>query len=191
MPFDLHTLALILGALAALVALLGAALLRAPALRGVLGIAGLVLLVWGALPYLPGRQPLVSVNPAPAVPVPAAAAPPPLPGEPARAATAAFQDCSIPSPPTVPDGAKASHEQMVAAHTQFQKYDADTNTYTQCVDAAVERITQQFPQASAEDLHTVKVLGIGAHNTVIDQEQALADQFNTQLKAFKARHPGG
>src|SRR5579863_3734775 len=190
MAFDLHTGALILGALAVLVALLGGALLRSGALRGVLAIAGAALIAWGALPYLSRAQPLVSVNPPP--PVAAQATPaPPLPGEPARAATVAFEDCSVPNPPTLPDGARASKAEMVAAHTEFQKYDAATNTYTACVDAAVEKITRQFPQATAEDLRTVKVLGIGAHNTVIDQEQALADQFNAQLKAFKARHPGG
>lgn len=191
MAFDLHTGALIVGALAVLLALLGGGFLRAAALRGVLGIAGIALLAWGVLPYLSRPQALVSVNPPPAAPVPPAAAPPPLPGAPARAATEALEDCSLPNPPTVPDGSKVSKAQMVAAHTAFQNYDAATNTYTHCVDAVVDKITAQFPQASAEDLQTVKVLGIGAHNTAIDQEQALADQFNAQIKAFKAKHPGG
>jgi hypothetical protein len=190
MAFDLHTAALIAGAAAVLLALLGGAFLRAAALRGVLGIAGIALLAWGVLPYLSHPQPLVSVNPPPE-PLQPAAAPPPAPGAPARAATEALEDCNLPNPPAVPDGSRVTKAQMVAAHTAFQAYDAATNTYTHCVDAVVDRITAQFPQASAEDLQTVKVLGIGAHNTAIDQEQALADQFNAQIKAFKAKHPGG
>jgi hypothetical protein len=192
MAFDLHTGALIVGALAVLLALLGGSFLRAVALRTVLGIAGIALVAWGVLPYLSRPQPLVSVNPPPA-PVQAAPSPPapPLPGAPAQAATEALEDCSLPNPPSVPDGAKVSKAQMVAAHTAFQAYDAATNNYTHCVDAVVEKITAQFPRASAQDLQTVKVLGIGAHNTAIDQEQALADQFNAQIKAFKAKHPGG
>ena len=189
MAFDLHTGALILGALALLVALLGGALLRAAALRGVVGVAGLALLASGALPYLSRPQPQLSAPP-PAGGRVAPTAPSALPGAPARAAAAAIEDCNAPSPPAVPDGLKVSKAEMVAAHTAFQSYDSATKTYTVCVDAAVEKIAQQFPQASADELHTVKVLGFGAHNTVIDQEQALADQFNAQIKVFKAKHPG-
>ena len=191
MAFDLHTGALILGALAVLLALLGGALLRAAALRGVVGIAGLALLAWGALPYLTRPQAGLPVSaPQPAAVQAASTPPEALPGAPGRAAAAAIEDCNAPSPATVPDGSKVSKAEMVAAHTAFQNYDAATKTYTDCVDAVVEKITQQFPQAGADDLKTVKTLGIGAHNTVIDQEQALADQFNAQVKAFKALHPG-
>ncbi len=190
MAFDLHTGALILGALALLLALFGGALVRAAALRGVLGIAGLALVLWGALPHLSRPQRPASVSAPQAVAPAAAAAAPALPGAPARAAAAAMEDCNAPDPPAVPDGAKVSKAEMVAAHTAFQKYDAATNAYAACVDAVVVKVTQQFPGADADELKTVKVLGIGAHNTVIDQEQALADQFNAQLKTFKARHPG-
>jgi hypothetical protein len=190
MAFDLHTAALIVGGLAVLVALLGGALLRAGAVRGVVAIAGVALLAWGALPWLaPHAQPaapLAVVTPA----APAPSTPAALPGAAGRAAAAAIEDCSAPSPPAVPDAAKASHAEMVAAHTAFQAYDAATKTFTGCVDAAVDRISQQFAQAGADELHTVKVLGIGAHNQAIDQEQALADQFNTQVRAYKAKHPG-
>jgi hypothetical protein len=191
MALDLHTVALIVGVLAVLVALLGGAFLRARALRGALGIAGLVLGIWGALPYLLHAQPDAAVSAPQPSTAEAPAAPAPLPGDPARAATAALEDCSAPNPPTLPDGSRASKPEMVAAHTAFQNYDTATKAYTVCVDTVLEKITQQFPQASADELHTVNVLSIGAHNTVIDQEQALADQFNAQLKAFKAKHPGG
>jgi hypothetical protein len=189
MAFDLHTAALIAGALAVLVALLGGALLRAGALRGVVAIAGVALLAWGGLPWLSHPQPATAVTePAPVAQAPTA--PTSLPGAPGRAAAAAIEDCNAPSPPTVPDAAKASRAEMVAAHTAFQAYDAATKTFTGCVDAAVDRITRQFARAGADELNTVKVLGLGAHNQAIDQEQALADQFNTQVRAFKAKHPG-
>jgi hypothetical protein len=195
MAFDLHTAALIVGALALLVALLGGALLRTGAVRGIVAIAGVAVLAWGALPYLAHPQPPVptsELGPTAAQPTAAqpAASPPPLPGAPGRAAAAAIEDCNAPNPPAVPDAAKASRAEMVAAHTAFQAYDAATKTYTGCVDAAVDRISQQFAQAGADELNTVKVLGLGAHNQAIDQEQALADQFNAQVRAFKAKHPG-
>ena len=105
--------------------------------------------------------------------------------------TVALEDCNAPNPPTVPDAHKATRAEMIAATAAFHAYDVPPPTPTRtCVDAATDKILKQFPQASEADVQTVKVLGIGAHNTVIDQEQALADQFNVQVKAFRAKHPG-
>jgi len=36
----------------------------------------------------------------------------------------------------------------------------------------------------------LKTLHNGAHNTAVDQEQAVADQLNEQVRVFKAKHPG-
>jgi hypothetical protein len=33
------------------------------------------------------------------------------------------------------------------------------------------------------------VFGDSAHNTAIDQEQALADKFNAQVRLYRSRHP--
>ena len=155
-----------------------------------LATAGIALAAWVAWSYY----------------TPSAAAPAPAPpsaansageagslarAEPVPTAIAALQDCTAATPPSaVPDGSKASREQMVAARTAFQQYDAATNTFTQCVDQTIERVMKQFPQASAADLETLKTLRTGAHNTAVDQEQAFADQLNAQVRAFKAKHPG-
>jgi hypothetical protein len=125
----------------------------------------------------------------------AAAAPPASPTTASvdlvQLASAALRDCPESTAPTIPDGTKASSAQMAAAHAAFQAYDAATNNYTRCVDTAVERIAAQYEAtASAADIESLQTFGGKAHNTAIDQEQAVADQFNTQLRAFKARHPG-
>lgn len=190
MALDLHTAALVVGALAVLAALLAGALLRSGAVRAVVAVAGLALLAWGALPFFPHAPPVTPLGSLTAAPAPAAPRTTVEPGTPGRLAAAAIEDCHLPDPPQVPDAAKASRSEMVAAHSAFQAYDSATKTYTGCVDAAVDKITVQFAQAGADELNTVKVLGLGAHNTAIDQEQALADQFNVQVRAFKAKHPG-
>ncbi|HKD55035.1 MAG TPA: hypothetical protein VKB72_12545 [Steroidobacteraceae bacterium] len=107
-----------------------------------------------------------------------------------QVASTALQDCTEATAPQVPDGAKASSAQMAAAHAAFQAYDTATNNYTKCVDAAVDRIAAQYKgTASNEDIKSLQVFGSNAHNTAIDQEQAVADQYNIQLRAFKAKHP--
>jgi hypothetical protein len=105
-------------------------------------------------------------------------------------ASSALQACPVSTAPAVPDGATASAEQMAAAHSAFQAYDAATNSYAKCVDSAIARITKQFAGvASGSDLQSLNTLGVRAHNTAIEQEQALADKFNEQIRLYKVRHP--
>jgi hypothetical protein len=154
----------------------------------VLVAAGIALAGWVGWSHF--APPVAAVPPPPSGVDSAAAAAPLAHAEPVPTAIAALQECTPGTPPAAaPDGSKASLEQMVAARTAFQQYDAATNTFTQCVDQTIERVIQQFPQASAADLETLKTLRNGAHNTAIEQEQASADQLNAQVRAFKAKHP--
>ncbi len=79
---------------------------------------------------------------------------------------------------------------MAAARTAFQAYDTATNSYAHCVDTTVERIARQYAAvASQDELRSLREFGLGAHDTAIDQEQAVADQFNAQVRLYKAKHP--
>jgi hypothetical protein len=197
MPPELSVFLLLVSAVLVLAAFFGRRIMRRrerPALGNVvsfvLAAAGVALAGWvGWLHFAP---PLAAALPPPPTPVDSASETAPLvQADPVPTAIASLQDCAAATPPSaVPDGSKASKEQMLAARTAFQQYDAATNTFTQCVDQTTERVTKQFPQASAADLETLKKLRDGAHNTAIDQEQAFADQLNAQVRAFKAKHPG-
>jgi hypothetical protein len=108
-----------------------------------------------------------------------------------KTASTALLACRAATAPPVPDGATASLKEMEAADTAFRAYDAATNAYTRCVDAAVGRVAQQFAGvAEAPDLATLNVFGTRAHNVAIDEEQTAVDQFNGQLRIYKAKHPG-
>lgn len=155
-------------------------------------IAGALLIAWGVMYLRSTRSQAAATAQAPATAQATASSPSPQPEsiDLVQIATDALQSCPESTPPQVPDGAKASAAAMAAAHTAFQAYDAATNNYTKCVDAAVERIAAQYKAtASAADIQSLETFGNNAHNTAIDQEQAVADQFNTQLRTFKARHP--
>ena len=153
--------------------------------RAAIAVAGAVPIVWVLITYLgshtrPGSEPAV-------------ARPPPVTAPPVNLlgiASSALQACPVSTAPAVPDGATASAEQMAAAHGAFQVYDAATNSYAKCVDSAIARITKQFAAvASGSELQSLNTLGVRAHNTAIEQEQALADKFNEQIRLYKARHP--
>lgn len=153
--------------------------------RFAVGLAGGVLMIWALLPYLapPPRPP------------PVAATAPPLPPEPVdliASVTTALQACTVPSAPAVPNGATASTSEMSTAQRAFQAFDAATNSYAKCVDATVASVSKQYGGSSTpEELQALDTLGMRAHNTAIDQEQAAVDDFNKQVRVYKAKHGKG
>jgi hypothetical protein len=195
MPPELSEFLLLVSAVLVLAAFFGRRIIRKrerSALGNVVSIvlaaAGVALAGWVGWSHF---APPLAAPPPPAVVNAAADAAPLAHAEPVPTAIAALQDCTAATPPAaVPDGSKASREQMIAARTAFQQYDAATNAFIQCVDQTIERLIKQFPQASAAELATLKTLRNGAHNTAVDQEQAFADELNAQVRTFKAKHPG-
>jgi hypothetical protein len=185
-PPDFRVAALVLGALLFLAAVLSG-VLRANAIRTTFerfartasAVGGVVLMVWALASYLS-----TATQRAPPAPRASLSA-----HELVRAASTALEACSVPNVPAVPNGSTASLEEMEATSTAFKAYDAATREYTQCVDSAVDRIAKQSAAlASAEDLQALNTFGARAHNVALDKEQANVDQFNEQLRDYKARH---
>ena len=140
---------------------------------------GWILIPQLTAPAPPISPPVAVMNPEPA---------PPVSVDVMGVATQALEDCPLPAAPSLPEGATATKKQIVAAREAFQAYDAATNTYLKCVDAAMESARQSAGSASEADLETLKTFGTSAHNTAIDQEQAVADQLNTLVRAYNAKH---
>jgi hypothetical protein len=191
MPFEFRIGALVLAALLLLVAILGARIF-AGALRTRSGtyvrvtaaVAGAALIIWALAGYAGSQR-----QPQPQL---AATTPAPLPPtiDLVGTASAALADCPVATAPSVPDGATASLKEMTAARAAFQAYDGATNSYLHCVDSAIDQVAKQFAHvASQNDLHSLQTFGERAHDTAVDQEQAVADQFNSQIRTYKAKHP--
>jgi hypothetical protein len=190
MSFELRIGALVLAALLLLAALFGARVLgnalrtrSGTQIRVALAVAGAALTVWALASYIGGQH-----QPPPQL----AAASEPLPPsvDLVGSASSAVADCPQASAPSLPDGATATLKEMTTARTAFQAYDGATNSYLHCIDSAIDRITKQFAGvASQDDLHSLKAFGDRAHDTAVDQEQAVADQFNSQIRTYKAKHP--
>jgi hypothetical protein len=146
-------------------------------------VLALILCAWGLIRFLGSR----SAEPRATAAVSSSSE---APVDLVDVASTALQDCARPVAPALPDGATASREQMTAARTSFQAYDAATNSYAHCVDAAIERVAAQYAAVAAPtELKSLRAFGTGAHDTAIDQEQSFADQLNVQIRAYKARHP--
>jgi len=190
MPLELRIGALVLAALLLLAAVFGARILgnalrtrSGTYLRIAAAVAGAALIVWALASY-------IGVQHQPPPQLAAAAAPLPPTIDLVGPASSAVSACPLATAPSVPDGATATLKEMTAARTAFQAYDGATNSYLSCVDSAIDRIAKQFAgEASPDDLHSLQAFGTRAHDTAVDQEQAVADQFNSQIRTYKAKHP--
>jgi hypothetical protein len=158
-------------------------------LRSGVAVGGAALMAWGSWPYLSRHESPRAALPAPAAPAATAAASSQI--DAVALASSQLAACPLASAPQVPDGTTASREQMTAARVAFQSYDAATNAYAKCVDSAVQRLAAELgARVSPAELQRLEAFGSTAHNTAIDQEQAVADRLNAQIRAFRARHPG-
>jgi len=191
MPNELR-IALLAAGIIAIVAALLLGRFRTPAVvRVVVALAGVGLLLWAATPWLIRPEPAPVPPPAPSAPPVASSVAAPATVDLAQSINAAILACPPTTEPAMPDGARASREQMVEATSAFKAYDTATVAYAHCVDAAVERLAGQYAGvASAADIQNLKAFGISAHNTAVDQEQALADRLNEQLRIYKGKHRG-
>ncbi|MDZ7783357.1 MAG: hypothetical protein U5K56_10670 [Halioglobus sp.] len=103
------------------------------------------------------------------------------------AGAAQADDCAAPETPVVPDGKTASMEEMVAGQEEVKAFQTANLEYRNCLDpkivAATANVTAE--DASKEDVAELKELN-EAYNEAVTREEHLAEQFNTQIREFKA-----
>ena len=67
------------------------------------------------------------------------------------AAAQAHADCAYPAEPTaIPDGSKATKEEMIAAQKSVKDFDAAIITYTSCLKSEHEAAVAKMPEGSDE-----------------------------------------
>ena len=86
--------------------------------------------------------------------------------------------CNYPEEARIPDGATATTEDMVNAQALVKQFMADMEAYLECLDQEEASIPEkQTPEA--------KALHLQRHNAAVDTMEAVAAQFNEQIRAFK------
>lgn len=102
--------------------------------------------------------------------------------------------CTYPkAPDKIPDGSKATKEEMIAGMKTMRAYNELVKQYTDCLredhDAAVTKIDPSFDDAkkgkAKEDLD--KVLQ-QRNDAAVDEASTVTGRFNDQIKAFNAAH---
>jgi len=88
--------------------------------------------------------------------------------------------CAFPEPPVVPDGETASEEEMTKAGVDVRAYVAGVQGSLECL-AAAEREAQDevSPEQQAEL--------VDLYNSKVDQMNAVAEEYNVQVREYLAR----
>jgi uncharacterized protein YfkK (UPF0435 family) len=100
---------------------------------------------------------------------------------------AAQATCIYPrKPERAPDGRTATFEEMAAAQKAVQQFNEDINSYNACLD--LEMAAQEKSGTFDENrLTELRAMQAKRNNAAVDEVQAIADQFNEQLRIFKTR----
>ena len=104
----------------------------------------------------------------------------------ALAAGNALADCKIPDNTVqIPDGATATKEEMIAAQKAVQAFDAAVKGYSDCLQQE-----QADKIAAGGDKVKLQKEYSKLNNDQVEKAQQLADKFNNELRAFKAKSAG-
>ena len=101
-------------------------------------------------------------------------------------------DCVMPEAPTMPDGASATMEQMIAGQTSVKAFQAANIEYMACVETGLNAAGAQLSAATGDDKQPAQEAYNeieAAYNGAVSAEEEVAGQFNAAIRAYKAANP--
>jgi hypothetical protein len=101
----------------------------------------------------------------------------------------AHADCTYPQAPGhLPDGNTATLDEMLAGQKAVQSYNEQMMAYLSCIKLERDNaVAQAGASLTKQQKAEVEAIEIQKHNAAVDQLHAVADQFNAQVKIFKAK----
>jgi hypothetical protein len=107
----------------------------------------------------------------------------------AGAASPAFAECTYPrAPASLPDGNVASMEEMVAGQQDVKQYMADMDTYLKCLEGTkAPALPAGTPADQKKEHERIEQIRVQKHNAAVGEMESVAERFNTQLRAYRAR----
>jgi hypothetical protein len=97
------------------------------------------------------------------------------------AAGAWAEDCQLPTTePTIPNGKVADKAAMLKGSQAVKAYMAETEVFLNCLDEAEKALGEEI---TAEQ----QAMFVARHNTAVEAMEGVAEQFNQQIRLYKAR----
>lgn len=103
----------------------------------------------------------------------------------------ALADCTAPATATaIPNGSKATKDEMIAAQRALKAMNAEVETYGTCLKTEQDaEIAAGGDKLTDEQKQKIAAKYADKTNAEVDKLQKLADKFNVELRAFKAKNP--
>ncbi len=101
----------------------------------------------------------------------------------------ALAECAKPEAPTLPDGAQASMEDMLAGQKAVKAYQSSNMDYMKCLEQAFTSAEEATQSGSDEEKAAAQAeysAAVDAYNAAVSMEEEVAGQFNTEIREYKA-----
>ena len=101
----------------------------------------------------------------------------------------AFADCTLPKKlGKLPNGKKATIDEMRAAIAEFKQYDAAITQYQSCIDGETEAMVAALgPEAKPDQIESLKKKQEQKKDTAYKQVSEVAEALNKQREAFNKK----
>ena len=97
------------------------------------------------------------------------------------ASTEVIETCPLPEKPSIPNGLKASEEDMLEAQQGIKDYIAQGDAVLACLDG----LRQSWGETPTEEQLQINEL---FYNKMVDEMQAVGELFNSAVRAYKGRN---
>ncbi|HAN29757.1 MAG TPA: hypothetical protein DCP75_18955 [Haliea salexigens] len=105
----------------------------------------------------------------------------------------AMAECVQPETPTLPNGGSATMDDMIAGQQAVKTFQAANLEYMACLETQFTAAKKTIEEGKAKDAESLKAAyeaDVAAYNEAVSAEEALAGQFNTEIREFRAANPG-
>lgn len=103
-------------------------------------------------------------------------------------------DCNGPEAPSLPDGTTASMEDMLTGQKAVKAYQTANLDYMGCLEkvftAAEAAALESDSEGEKEASQATYQEAVDAYNAAVSEEEEVAGQFNTEIRAYKEANPG-
>lgn len=95
--------------------------------------------------------------------------------------------CDYPERPSIPDGATASKDELLAAKDAIQQFMADVDSYLQCIENAEQSAVAELDNPSAEEIQRREEMLNKKFDAANEEKALLGEQFNQEIRIYNAR----
>jgi len=95
--------------------------------------------------------------------------------------------CDYPQRASVPDGATASKDDMIAGQRSVKTYMADMETYLSCIEASEAAAVLELGDQNEDSKRQRADLFNKKYNAAVEEMNLVAEEFNMQVRAYRDR----